>query len=308
MGTYYRIKYIAVRNALKPQVLQIEIDRRLEQVNQQMSTYRPDSELSRFNQSRVINQAFSVSAATSKVVAEAIRLNQQTQGALDITVGPLVNLWGFGPTGRREHPPSAAQIEQALAHTGIAKLGWSKQALIKKHPQLYLDLSAIAKGYGVDVIADYLRSQQISNYMVDIGGDMRVAGHNGEGGRWRIAIEKPTVAGNVQAQLIITPGDMAIATSGDYRHYFEEQGRRYSHTIDPRSGRPIEHHLASVTVLSKQGMTADGLATGLDVLGPERAIKLADELGLAVFLIVKTGQGFSTLHSKAFQAYLPKGT
>ncbi|OWF80169.1 FAD:protein FMN transferase ApbE [Yersinia rohdei] len=304
MGTSYSIKYVSNSSAPDSEKLQQEIDRELELVNDQMSTYRPNSELSRFNQSRVVNTPFPVSAATAKVVREAIRLNRLTDGALDVTVGPLVNLWGFGPEGRPTSVPTDADIAKRQQWVGIDKLAVEKGSLIKRIPELYVDLSSIAKGFGVDVIAEYLESQHIDNYMVDIGGEVRTRGNNGENKPWRIAIEKPVAGAEQSAQEIIEPGRMAIATSGDYRNYFEQDGVRYSHTIDPATGRPINHRLVSITVLDPSCMTADGLSTGLGVLGPERGMALANLLDIPVFMIVKTDEGFEERYSESFKPYL----
>jgi len=306
MGTSYSIRYVTSEGTPSAARIRAEIDKRLELVNDQMSTYRPGSELSRFNASREVGKPFPVSAATTEVVLEALRINRVTDGALDVTVGPLVNLWGFGPEGRPDKVPSAAELEQRRAWTGIDKLSVQGNALVKHIPELYVDLSSIAKGYGVDVIAQYLQSQQVKNYMVDIGGEVRTRGHNGEQKPWRIAIERPTAGVEQKAQLVIQPGEISIATSGDYRNYFEQDGVRYSHTIDPITGRPIHHHLVSVTVLSPTCMAADGLSTGLNVLGPERGMALANLMGIPVFMIVKTANGFEERYSEAFKPYLKK--
>jgi len=306
MGTAYSIRYVTGDGTPSAREMQAEIDRRLEQVNDQMSTYRPDSELSRFNASRAVDEPFPVSPATAEVVLEALRINRVTDGALDVTVGPLVNLWGFGPEGRPDKVPSAAALEQRRAWTGADKLSVRGNALVKSIPELYVDLSSIAKGYGVDVIAGYLQSQRVKNYMVDIGGEVRTRGHNGEQKPWRIAIERPAAGAQQRAQLVIQPGEMSIATSGDYRNYFEQDGVRYSHTIDPITGRPIHHRLVSITVLSPTCMTADGLSPGLNVLGPERGMALANLLGIPVFMIVKTTDGFEERYSDAFKPYLKK--
>ncbi|MDN6832382.1 MAG: FAD:protein FMN transferase [Enterobacterales bacterium] len=304
MGTYYSIKYVSESGMPAPEKIKAELDKRLEQVNDQMSTYRSNSELSRFNQSTEVNTPFPVSAATAKVVEEAIRINKITDGALDITVGPLVNLWGFGPEGRPDRIPTDEEINQRRAWIGIGHLSVQGNALVKNIPQLYLDLSSIAKGYGVDVVAEYLASLNITNYMVDIGGEVRTRGINGDGAPWRIAIEKPQAGLQQSAQVIIQPGEMAIATSGDYRNYFEQNGQRFSHEIDPKTGRPVTHHLVSITVLAPSCMTADGLSTGLDVMGPERGMALANLLGIPVFMIVKTENGFEDRYSDAFKPYL----
>uniref|UniRef100_A8GAC5 FAD:protein FMN transferase n=1 Tax=Serratia proteamaculans (strain 568) TaxID=399741 RepID=A8GAC5_SERP5 len=306
MGTSYSVRYVTGDDTPSAAKMQAEIDKRLELVNDQMSTYRPGSELSRFNASRAVDKPFPVSAATTEVVLEALRINRVTDGALDVTVGPLVNLWGFGPEGRPDKVPSAAELERRRAWTGIDKLSVQGNALVKSIPELYVDLSSIAKGYGVDVIAQYLQSQQVKNYMVDIGGEVRTRGHNGEKKPWRIAIERPTAGMEQKAQLVIQPGEMSIATSGDYRNYFEQGGVRYSHTIDPVTGKPIHHHLVSVTVLSPTCMAADGLSTGLNVLGPERGMALANLMGIPVFMIVKTTKGFEERYSEAFKPYLNK--
>ncbi|MDC9588500.1 FAD:protein FMN transferase [Xenorhabdus sp. XENO-10] len=307
MGTYYSVKYVADSSAPAPENLQKEIDRLLEEVNDQMSTYRPNSELSRFNQSREVNKPFPVSAATAKVVKEAIRINKLTEGALDVTVGPLVNLWGFGPEGRITKAPKDEELETRRAWTGINHLSVEGNNLIKSIPELYVDLSSIAKGYGVDAVVEYLKSQHIKNYMVDIGGEVRTLGNNGKGNPWRIAIEKPSDSGMAQsAQEIIEPGNMSVATSGDYRNYFEQNGVRYSHTINPKTSRPITHNLVSITVIAPTCMSADGFSTGLDVLGPEKGMELAEKLNIPVFMIVKTKEGFEEHYSTAFKAYLQK--
>ena len=304
MGTTYNIKYIAADGLPTPQELQTEVDRLLEEVNDQMSTYRKDSELSRFNQSQSAD-AFEVSQQTARVVKEAIRLNGLTQGALDVTVGPLVNLWGFGPEARPEVVPTEEELVARKAMTGIEHLTVEGNTLTKDIPNLYVDLSTIAKGWGVDVLADYIQSQGINNYLVEVGGEMRLKGLNREGVRWRIAIEKPTVEER-SIQEIIEPGDMAVATSGDYRNYFESDGIRYSHIINPETGKPIKHKVVSVTVLDKSSMTADGLATGLMVLGEEQGMKVAEENNIAVFMIVKTDDGFQELASSAYKPYINK--
>ncbi|WP_237386129.1 FAD:protein FMN transferase [Xenorhabdus sp. Sc-CR9] len=307
MGTYYSVKYVADSSVPAPENLQKEIDRLLEEVNDQMSTYRPNSELSRFNQSREVNKPFPVSSATAKVVKEAIRINKLTEGALDVTVGPLVNLWGFGPEGRITKAPTDEELATRRVWTGIGNLSVEGNNLIKAIPELYVDLSSIAKGYGVDAVAEYLEAQNIRNYMVDIGGEVRTLGNNGKGNPWRIAIEKPSDTGMAQsAQEIIEPGNMSVATSGDYRNYFEQNGVRYSHTINPKTSRPITHNLVSITVIAPTCMSADGFSTGLDVLGPEKGMELAEKLNIPVFMIVKTKDGFEERYSAAFKSYLQK--
>ena len=307
MGTYYVVKYVSESSHPFWETLRDGIDSRLEEVNNQMSTYRPKSELSQFNQFQHVNTLSPASESLMKVVKEAIRINKLTNGALDITIGPLVNLWGFGPEGRITKSPPEETLALCRQWIGIDKLAINGNNLIKKIPQLYIDLSAIAKGYGVDVIAEYLESQNIHNYMVDIGGEVRTKGHNGKDVPWRIAIEKPVDKGVEQSvQEIIEPGNMSVATSGDYRNYFEQDGVYYSHTIDPNTGRPIIHNLISVTVIAPTCMMADGLATGLNVLGVEKGMELAERLNLPVFMVITTKKGFQERYSSAFKPYLAK--
>jgi len=302
MGTTYNIKYISEEGLPSPEAVQKEVDRLLEEVNDQMSTYRKDSELSRFNQNQT-SKPFTVSPQTATVVKEAIRLNGLTLGALDVTVGPLVNLWGFGPEARPEVVPTAEELAQRQAMVGIEHLSVEGNTLTKDIPNLYVDLSTIAKGWGVDVVADYIQSQGIHNFMVEVGGEMRLKGVNREGVKWRIAIEKPSVEERA-IQDIIEPGDMAVATSGDYRNYFERDGIRYSHIINPETGNPIHHKVVSVTVIDASSMTADGLATGLMVLGEEKGMEIAEQNNIPVFMIVKTQDGFKEMASSAYKPYL----
>lgn len=303
MGTYYSVKYLAQDNAKDATQIQDEIDALLEKVNDQMSTYRKSSELSLFNRSAT-GENVDMSPQTIAVIKEAIRLNKITQGALDISVGPLVNLWGFGPKGRPNKIPTDKAIQEAYKNVGIDHISIESGKLLKTNPKIYLDLSSIAKGYGVDVVADYFDAQHIGNYLVEIGGELRLKGHNAKQQTWRIAIEQPVAGEQKTVQLILQPGDMGVATSGDYRNYFAQDGVRYSHTIDPKTAYPIKHHLVSVTVIDKSCMTADGLATGLNVLGPEKALEVANRENIPVYMIEKTTDGFREIVSEAFKAYM----
>ncbi len=302
MGTTYNIKYIASEGIPSPEDLQKEIDKRLEKVNDQMSTYRKNSELSLFNQYKG-REPYQVSADMVTVVKEAIRLNRLTLGALDVTVGPLVNLWGFGPETRLEEMPTDAEVNERRAEVGIQHLTVTEQGLKKDIPDLYVDLSTIAKGWGVDVVANYLSSQNINNYLVEIGGEVRAKGKNKENVAWRIAIEKPD-ANERAVQEIIEIGDMSMATSGDYRNYFEENGVRYSHIIDPKTGRPINNKVVSVSAIDSSCMTADGLATGFMVLGDKKGIEIANQYNIPIFMVVKTSDGYKEVYSDAFAPYL----
>ncbi len=297
MGTTYNVKYLVGKEPVEG--LQAEIDVRLVEVNKMMSTYDPTSELSRFNQYRYTDN-FAVSPDTLTVVNEALRLASLSGGVLDVTVGPLVNLWGFGPTKRPEKVPSQGEIDEIRDYVGYQKLSTTPTGLKKSHPMLYVDLSTIAKGYGVDVVADLLEENGIHNYLVEIGGEMRVKGEKGDGSPWLIAIEKP-VSNQRAVQKVVSIGENAIATSGDYRNYYEQDGTRYSHLIDPRTGKPIQHNTVAVTVVHKSSMTADGLATAFNVMGWEDAIEVAEANNIAVFIIRRKDKDFEEYTSPAFE-------
>ncbi|WP_371188497.1 FAD:protein FMN transferase [Thalassotalea maritima] len=298
----YTVKLVANKQQLEDTQVAEQVDQLLKKINGQMSTYDPNSELSAFNQYRGF-EARSVSPELHKVLAESIRLAEITQGALDVTVGPLVNLWSFGPEKRPERVPSDELIVSTKQHIGIEKVQLNNAMLAKTDAQVYVDLSAIAKGFAVDMVADFLEEQGYHSYLVDIGGEMRLKGQKFNDKDWRIAVEKP-ISGTRAVQKVIIPGDNAVATSGDYRNYFEDNGVRYSHTIDPATGWPINHKLVSVTVVHPSAMTADGLATAIEVMGPEKGLAFAQKHQFAVYLITKDGDDFIETMSDTFKQYL----
>ncbi len=305
MGTFFSVKIVKQENFEENDYVKIdqEIDKRLRYVNQLMSTYIDSSEISRFNQYADTNW-FAVSPEVARVVHYALEVSRISEGAFDITVGPLVNLWGFGPEKRPSLIPDEKEIKERKSKVGYEKLAVriSPAALQKKIPDLYCDLSAIAKGYGVDVIADFLDSMQVKSYLIEIGGEIRTRGRNHLGKLWRIGISTPSEKMGIQK--VIQLNNEAVATSGDYLNYFEVNGVRYSHTIDPRTGRPITHKLASVTVVHQSCMMADALATAIDVMGPEKGLEFAKKQKLPVFLIVKGENGFIEKMTPEFKKIL----
>lgn len=307
MGTTYTVKYLAEdsASAVSAKALQNSIDSALQEVNRQMSTYQEDSEISRFNRMRQTGTPIPISDDFAAVVSEALRLNRLTQGALDVTVGPLVNLWGFGPDKNITREPDGQQIKQTSAFTGIDKITLrtdSKPAtLSKNHPQVYLDLSSIAKGFGVDKAASVLEKHGIRNYLVEIGGELHGKGKNAQGEPWRVGIEQPNIVQGSSAQIVLPLDNRALATSGDYRIFHTDaNGKRLSHIINPKTKRPIDHNLASVSVIADNATTADGLSTGLFVLGETEAMKLAETEKLAVFMIIRDKDGYHTAMSSEF--------
>ncbi|WP_240473442.1 FAD:protein FMN transferase [Ferrimonas senticii] len=301
MGTTYHISWIG--DADQAEQIQAEIDQRLVAVNRSMSHYQSDSLISQFNASSstapmTIDEDFAI------VMAESLWLSQVTDGALDVTIAPLIDLWGFGPQGQVDRAPSSREMATALMMVGMDKLTLTDKALAKSDPLLTLNFSAIAKGYGVDVVADLLEQHDIGNYMVEIGGELRIRGTKLDEQPWRIAVERPDPNGR-QIFEVIEPGNNAVATSGDYRNFFEQDGIRFSHLIDPRSGKPITNRLASVTVITASSMRADGLATAFSVMGKEASLAYAEANNLAVMLIEKRLDGeFDTAYSSAFKPFL----
>lgn len=305
MGTYYRV------TALCPDVdaahLQDRLEAELGRVNGQMSTYQPDSELMRFNAAPP-DEWVAASAELMSVLSAAAEISVLSSGAFDVTVAGLVNLWGFGPDGRVSERPSAAAIEAALAEAGYARLELdAAEQRIRRRTLLSVDLSAIAKGHGVDRLAERLRGSDCRDFLVDIGGEVRAEGKNPAGRDWRVGIEVPDPATMGGIQRVLNLDAAAVATSGDYRNFIELDGDRYSHTIDPRTGQPVRHALASVTVVHASTMWADGLATALNVLGPEDGFRLAEDLELAALFLIRRPNGFEERYTAAMLSYLADG-
>jgi thiamine biosynthesis lipoprotein len=258
-------------------------------VDNAMSTYRPDSEIESFN--RGGTESFAASRDLIEVVSEAQRVARLTDGAFDITVGPLVDIWGFGPSGPTE-TPSEERLQELVAVTGFEQLEVDVEGgfLRKARSDCRIDLSAIAKGFAADRMSDALVREGLLHHMVEVGGEVRARGVNGSGEVWRIGIERPTAVGR-SVHMAVSLADLSMATSGDYRNYVEREGMRISHTIDPRTGRPITHDLASVSVIHASCMTADALATALGVLGPDEGFELAEGLDIPAFFLIRVDEG-----------------
>ncbi|MFQ5505136.1 MAG: FAD:protein FMN transferase [Planctomycetota bacterium] len=293
MGTRWSV-HVADAN-LTPKArasLSRTIEEGLDRIDGLMSTFRDDSELSRFNRADA-HRPFSVAPETLEVFEIAREVSELSGGAFDVTVGPLVAAWGFGATDRIPAPPTDADLALARQRVGFARVEIGTGSLTKSRDDVACDLSAIAKGYAVDRVAAALQERGHRDFLVEVGGEVRANGRRLDGAVWRVAIERPD--GNVRGIFDVIPlRDRALATSGDYRNYYEVDGRRFSHTIDPRSGRPIEHRLASVSVLHREAARADALATALDVLGPEAGYALAEVHGLAAYFIVRGADGVFT--------------
>lgn len=306
MGTTYSIKALPPHNHDEYAAeVQAAVEAELESVNRQMSVFRPDSEISVFNR-HTGGEWFPVSPALAMVVEHARQVSERSAGAFDVTVAPLIDLWGFGVKGRRSTPPPPAEIERTLAAVGYRKLEVRVHppALRKRVPDLRCNLSAIAKGYGVDAVGRRLEALGFRDYMVEIGGEVRTRGVNASGRPWLVGIAAPDES--IGLQRIIHLQGESIATSGDYRNYFQKDGRRFSHTIDPQTAAPVTHNLASVSVIASSCMTADALATAIAVMGPQKGMEFARREKLPVFIIVHEKDGFREMSTPWFASYLEK--
>ena len=303
MGTYYAISYIqSLTSSPSPKQIKDLIESDLDEINRQMSTYRTDSEISQFNQHHT-QASFPISAWFQKVLRYSLLLAEQSQGYFDPTVGPLVNLWGFGPIKATKRP-SVTEINNILPRVGYTKINLNKDGVSKQHSKLYLDLSSVAKGFAVDVISRHLTRVGLRNHLVDIGGEIIAQGKKNSQKHWLIGIEKPQAKRSLHTLIILN--NQAIATSGDYRNFHTTKAGTITHTINPKTGQAHVTTLVSVSVLSKTCMTADALATALLVMGKTKAQLFAKKHQLAVMFIIKQKDNIETIMTPGFQHAITK--
>ncbi len=305
MGTVYQVKLVT-ENEIDAEKLKKSIENRLKKINQSMSTYIPDSEISRFNDLDQVGQTFKVSEDFWTVMIMAKQVYGLTEGAWDGTVAPLVNLWGFGSKKTVDRVPSETVIHALLPAIGfdLIEMGAGRQ-LGKRDAAVTLDLASIAKGYAVDQVARLLRKKGFHHYLVEIGGETFAAGHRLDGQPWRGGINRPERNAPFDAVYkVISLSDRALATSGDYRNYFESNGRFYGHVLDPRNGYPVANGIVSVSVLADTCVLADGLATGMMVMGVEKGLSLVERFKqVECLIVVRSPDGRLSDHmSRAFQA------
>lgn len=298
MGTTYSLTYLTESG----KNLQSSVDSLLVVFNNSLSTYIPDSEISKFNRqdTLVFNLPY-----LPQVLNASKRVYENTAGAFDPTVGPLVNVWGFGPGG--PELKDSADIQVLLRLVGFDKVNFDQKEVRKSVPGIYLDFSAIAKGQGVDVIADFLTKRGIENYLIEIGGELVARGVNEKGELWKVGINRPDESASASdLYSIIALENRGMATSGNYRNFYVKDQIKISHTINPATGYPVNHNLLSATVLAKDCMTADAYATALMVMGVDRAIQLDSALSeIEVFLIYGDGKGgYKTFASESLKPYL----
>jgi thiamine biosynthesis lipoprotein len=307
MGSTWTVRLLKTPGSLSPDQVQAAVQEVLDRVESQMSTYRPNSDLSQFNRSRGTDW-FSIPSDFATVANVAKHASEQSGGAFDVTVGPLVNLWGFGP----DHPagafgslPSDSMIDEARQHVGYQKLDvrLSPPAIRKADPLAYVDLSAIAKGYAAELVGHRLEELGAKDYLVLVGGEVRSHGVSRLGRPWRVGIETPT-PGVRRVLYTVELKDQSLSTSGDYRNFFDAGGHRYCHEIDPATGRPSTRAPASVSVAHASGAYADAMATALMVLGRDEGYALAQRLNLAALFILRGDGHFETRVTPRFKALL----
>lgn len=307
MGTTYSVKVAEPLDPADRATVDSVVAAELEMVNTIMSTYDSTSELSYFN-AHASTEPFPASAALLEVVAVAMAVSSESGGAFDVTVGPLVNAWGFGP-GEHRRIPSVDEIASLSKRVGYRQITINAEnsALVKAHPFVEADLSGVAKGYGVDRVAASLEGLGIMNFLIEVGGELKARGVKPGRMAWQVAVEAPDDdVRRIHTRMTLV--DAAVATSGDYRNFYIEDGIRYAHIIDPRTGRPTRHSGASVTVSHPEAAMADAWATALGVLGPDEGFELAVRRNIAAMFIARTDEGYETRSTPAFEHVMTTST
>ncbi|WP_052037672.1 FAD:protein FMN transferase [Pseudomonas sp. GM55] len=298
MGSTWSIKYVRHAGLPAPAVVQVEVEKILAEVDRQMSTYRSDSDIERFN-ALPANRCQVMPAPILELVRVGEQLSVQSDGSYDLTVEPLLNLWGFGPQAREEKVPTAEALAEVRKRVGHQHLRIDGDQLCKD-AAVEVDFNSIAAGYAVDRIAARLEAMGIHDYLAEATGELKASGRKADGSPWRVALEEPRDDRQVAERVMLVDG-YGLSTSGDYRNYFEQGGRRFSHTFDARTGAPVSHGLASVTVIHPSALMADGLSTLLLILGPERGWDYAEKHDIGAFFVIRADTGFVTRSSHAFE-------
>ena len=298
MGSTYSIKYVRRAGLPAAADVRVEVEKILADIDRQLSTYRSDSDIERFNDLPA-NRCQKMPASILKLIRVGEQLSEQSEGSYDLTVEPLLNLWGFGPQGREEKVPAEQALARARQRVGYQHLRIEGDQLCKD-AAVEVDFNSIAAGYAVDTIAARLEALGIHDYLAEATGELKAAGKKLDGSPWRIALEEPRDDQQVAERIVAVDG-FGLSTSGDYRNYFEQGGRRYSHTFDARTGAPVSNTLASVTVIHPSALMADGLSTLLLILGPERGWDYAEKHDIGAFFVIRADTGFVTRTSHAFE-------
>ena len=303
MGTSYNITIIDNPQDLSASRLKHLVENELAAINNQMSNWNSNSEITLINKNSS-DKVIPISQQLLEVLTAANEIHDKSDGSFDITSAPIINLWGFGPNNANKTVPSQKEIDKALNLVGQAdliRITNNPSTLVKQKKGVLINLSAIAKGYGIDRVASLLEMYDIKRFLVEIGGDLIASGTNRHGKPWSIGIEFPNYERRT-VQSIVKVDDLAMATSGNYKNFFKKDGIQYSHIIDPKTGSPIQHNTVSVTVLTKSAMFADGWATAMLAMGIENGMRMANKYGIAVFFITNDDKTFITGSSDAFKA------
>lgn len=303
MGTYYQISLIDVPKTITKDKLELDIRNTLSKANNILSNWDKSSEISKLNNNKTI-KPIKISNELLEVIDEANYINVKSNGYFDVTLDPLIELWGFGYTKNNiiKKVPEKNQISDTLAlvnQRAFVKINIPKNELMKKNKHIKLNLSAIGKGYGIDLIGKKLEDLNITNYIIDIGGDIFARGQNKKKQKWVIGIENPKLDEKLIKE-IVNVSNKGVATSGEYKNYFSKDGKKYSHIINPKTGLPITHSTKSVTVIAKNAMSADGWATALIAMGSEMGLKIAEKEKIAVLFIDKINGKFVKIKSTEF--------
>ncbi|TEA77252.1 FAD:protein FMN transferase [Allopusillimonas ginsengisoli] len=300
MGTRWSVNAVLPVGVTRSQA-QSAVQTALDQVVAHMSTWEAESDISKLNRAPAGWQA--IPKPFFSVLDYALRLAQETHGAYDPTIGPLVDAWGFGAEKRPHQPPSSAELTEARALVGWRRLRLDADTLrVHKQAGTRVDLSSVAKGFGVDQAARALDTLGIHDYLVEVGGELRGRGQRPDGQPWHVAIEQPGSGLEPAVAAVISLNNLSVATSGDYRRFFRKGAKRYAHIIDPRTGYPLEHALVSVTVVHPDCMQADALSTALTVLGPDQGMNYARQHKLAALFMISTANGLEPYMTPEFKA------
>ncbi|WP_435605404.1 FAD:protein FMN transferase [Pseudomonas knackmussii] len=303
MGSSYSVQYLPTAKSPSPQRLQAEVETILGELDRQFSTYRDDSEVSRFNDLPA-GACQAMPADLIALLQYGDELSAASDGAFDLTVEPLMNLWGFGPQSREERVPAETDLTRERARVGYRHVRVDG-SLVCKDVAAQLDFDSIVAGYAVDRVSQRLGELGLKDYLVEITGELKAVGHKADGSPWRVALEVPSGERERTVERSLDVDGYGVSTSGDYRNYFEEGGQRYSHTFDARTGAPVRHKLAAVTVVDRSTLHADGLSTLLMVLGPDEGFRYAEQQGLAAYFVMHEGQAFSTRVTPRFAELFP---
>ncbi len=301
MGTSWSVKYIGNQEVTQEE-LTAEIQTELNRIEAAMSNWQEDSDVSKFN--RLSQGCLLVSEDTVTVARASQTISQLSDGYFDPTVSPLIEVWGFGVGNQPPEEPEPELLESLLANTGYENFSVSDRQLCKNDADTHLNFSAIAKGYAVDQVADVLISNNIDRFLVEVGGELYGLGENSQNENWSVGVETPSFGWPQGVYSILHLNGNAVATSGDYRNYYELGDHTYSHILNPRTGRPVIHNAASVTVIHESTMMADGWATALLAAGPEEGIRLANKAGISAYMILRDGEEFTSTQSQ----YWPEST